>query len=122
MYIIILHRYVYCICLSNFLLYIKGIAVSQSELQNDIDKNGTVTKFSPANQKTASNEHAPIIRNASFGSKNDSPPVTPCGYVKPRTVWPKMILVLLYLVYVIGFTKTVLNCTFGNSINTDLKY
>ena len=91
-------RYTYCICLSNFLLHIKGTAVSQSELHhtaNDIDKNGTVTKYTPANQKTASDEHAPIIRNASFDFRNDSPPVTPCARVKPRMVWPKMFLFLL---------------------------
>ena len=51
-----------------------------------MDKNGTVTNPLPANHRTASDEHAPITRNASFGSGHESPPVSPRAHVKPRTV------------------------------------
>ena len=51
-----------------------------------MDKNGTVTNYASVNQRTASDKHGPITSNASFGSENETPPVTPRAHVKPRMV------------------------------------
>ena len=46
-----------------------------------------MTNYPPANLGTTSDEHTPITRNDSFGSKHDSPPVSPhAPNAKPRTV------------------------------------
>ena len=71
------------------IFHTKGTADSQPESHhpaNNVDKNGT-TNYPPANQGTTSDNHAPITRKASFGSRHESPPVSPhAPHVKPRMV------------------------------------
>ena len=54
-----------------------------------------MTNYPPANLGTTSDEHTPITRNASFGSRHESPPVSPhAPHVKPRMVRIAIIIVL----------------------------
>ena len=70
-----------------FLFHAKVTADSQPQSHhsaNNVDKNGTMTNYPPSNQGNTSDNHTPITRNTSFGSRHDSPPVSP--HAKPRIV------------------------------------
>ena len=46
-----------------------------------------MTNYPPVNQGTTSDDHTPITRNASVGSRHESPPVSPhAPHMKPRMV------------------------------------